>query len=216
MLIIGPAFMHNGVVSNFTKIRRPMSNLMSEAAFENVFGSTDSEHLAALYMTYLTDSAPASAQPFERAYPLSAMADAMHRAVSTVIALQREHFPDSKRIPNSLNLCATDGINLLAYRFRNHATSQPPSLYYSTKAGTTLNRKYPGDSDGCFTKGVTDQGKDPAGHGTHLIVASEPSTCYPEDWELVGRNQWISVDAEGEFKIGDVEYGEGWDAGGSS
>ena len=41
--------MHNGVASDFTAIRRALSARLSDAAFENVFGSTDSEHIAALY-----------------------------------------------------------------------------------------------------------------------------------------------------------------------
>jgi glutamine amidotransferase len=40
--------MHNGVVSDFTPIRRALTAKMSDAAFANVFGSTDSEHMAAL------------------------------------------------------------------------------------------------------------------------------------------------------------------------
>ncbi len=208
--------MHNGVISHFTKIRRAMSDQMSEAAFANVFGSTDSEHIAALYMTYLTDSAPASANPFDSTHPISKMVSAMQAAVATTIELQKKLIPEKSRLPNSLNLCVTDGTQLVAFRFRNHATSQPPSLYYSTKAGTTLNRKYPGDSDGCFTKGVTDMGKDPGEHGRHVIVASEPSTCYPEDWELIGKNRVVTVDVEGRLGEGDVGYEKGWDAEGTA
>jgi glutamine amidotransferase len=43
------AFMHNGVISDFTPIRRALSAKLSDSSFANVFGSTDSEHLAALY-----------------------------------------------------------------------------------------------------------------------------------------------------------------------
>jgi len=46
--------MHNGVVSNFSTIKRALCNEISEAAFSRINGGTDSEHLAALYMTYLT------------------------------------------------------------------------------------------------------------------------------------------------------------------
>ena len=53
--------------------------LMSDAAFSNVHGGSDSEHLAALYMTYLTDSGPTS--DFEKEYPASKMAWSLHEAV---------------------------------------------------------------------------------------------------------------------------------------
>ncbi|KAK5166492.1 uncharacterized protein LTR77_008035 [Saxophila tyrrhenica] len=206
--------MHNGVIPHFTQIRRAMCAEMSDAAFASINGSTDSEHIAALYMTHLTLSVPTSSLPFEKSYPLPAMSAALHKTVATIIRLQKTFVPEAKRLPNSLNLCTTDGTSLLAYRFRNHAVSQPPKLYYSTKAGTTLNRKYPGDSEGKVIEGVTDTGIDPERHGRHVIVASEPSTAQRGDWELVGRNEWISVDGEGRVGKGGIEVGEGWDAGG--
>jgi glutamine amidotransferase len=165
-------------------------------------------------MTYLTDDAASSAS-FENEYPLDKMISAMHQAVATVVNLQRITIGDAKRIPNSLNLCATDGIKLVAYRFRNHATSQPPSLYYSTKAGTTLNRKYPGDADGRQIPGTTDRGQDVDSHGKHLIVASEPSTYKMEDWELIGKNQYVATDGHGRFEVQDVPYEKEWDAASS-
>lgn len=204
------AFMHNGSISDFTAIRREMSHHMSDAAFANVFGSTDSEHLAALYMTYLTNSGPASS--FEVEYSGSEMAEALHKAVATVISLQRDIIGDSKRTPNSLNLCATDGVKLIAYRFRNHKTSQPPTLYYSNKAGTTLNRKYLDHPDGVEIAGVTDVGKPDSDHGRHLIIASEPSTYKETDWELIGKNKIVVTEANGKFKVEDVPYEKDWDA----
>ncbi|MCJ1241186.1 hypothetical protein MMC14_009190 [Varicellaria rhodocarpa] len=41
-------FMHNGAISNFTDIRRDMTDEFSYDAYANVLGSTDSEHAAAL------------------------------------------------------------------------------------------------------------------------------------------------------------------------
>jgi len=46
--------MHNGVVSNFLDIRRDLSDMMSFDAYCNIFGTTDSEHVAALFVTNLT------------------------------------------------------------------------------------------------------------------------------------------------------------------
>ncbi|KAK3111080.1 hypothetical protein LTR53_014009, partial [Teratosphaeriaceae sp. CCFEE 6253] len=115
-----------------------------------------------------------------------------------------------KAAPNSLNLCATDGSKLITYRFRNHATQEPPSLYYSTKAGTTLNRKYPDHPDGVDIPGRF-SGKDVEGHGEHLIVASEPSTYKEEDWVLVGKNQYVMADLQkGVMKVGGVPYEVSW------
>ena len=38
-------FMHNGAASDFQKIKRAVVNEMSEAAYANVYGGTDSEYV---------------------------------------------------------------------------------------------------------------------------------------------------------------------------
>ncbi|KAK5705975.1 hypothetical protein LTR17_021186 [Elasticomyces elasticus] len=202
------AFMHNGVVSNFSAIKRALCQEMSETAFGAINGGTDSEHLAALYMTYLSKNG--GAETFATTYNVDEMEKAMHMTVYTLIATQKRIL-GAKAAPNSLNLCATDGTKLIAYRFRNHATQQPPSLYYSTKAGTTLNRKYPDHPDGKDVPGRM-EGRDVGEHGKHLIVASEPSTYIAEDWVLVGKNQVILADPGTKtFEVRDVMYEKGWD-----
>lgn len=166
--------------------------------------------MAGLYMTYLTKNSDATT--FEKQYSPAEMAEAMHKAVATIVGLQHIILGDKKK-PNSLNLCATDGVSLVAYRFRNHRTSQPPSLYYSTKAGTTLNRKYPDNSDGANVPN-RDVGIPEERHGRHLIIASEPSTYKESDWELIGKNQFLVASPGGAFEIKNVPYGIGWDAEG--
>ena len=114
---------------------------MDDDSYANISGSTDSEHFAALYMTFLTDGKGKAY--WEKQYTLMQMRDAMQKTLRTVVELQRNKFGD-KAEPNSLNVVTTDGSQLVAFRYRNHAVEQPPSLYYSTTAGVTLNRKYPG------------------------------------------------------------------------
>lgn len=161
-------------------------------------------------MTFLTKSGDATT--FDKQYTANEMAEAMHKAVATIVGLQHKRLGDKKK-PNSLNFCATDGVSLVACRFRNHKTSQPPSLYYSTKAGTTLNRKYPDHPDGANVPN-RDFGIPEDRHGRHLIVASEPSTYKEQDWEVIGKNQFLVAQANGLFELGDVPYGTGWDAEG--
>lgn len=159
-------------------------------------------------MTYLTKSGDIST--WQKEYPIEAMVSALHDTVATIIEIQTELL-GSKKMPNSLNLCVTDGIKLVAYRFRNHATQEPPSLYYSTSAGTTLNRKYQDHADGAEI--VSDEGRKPReDHGKHLIVASEPSTYRREDWTLIGRNQILYADNHGNFSIVDIPCDQGWEA----
>lgn len=133
-------FMHNGVISDFIAICRDMVDIMDDDAYANIQGSTDSEHLAALYITILTKGK--GKKSWEQQYSVQEMRDAIRDAIGTVVRLQRKKLGD-KAEPNSLNLGTTDGSQLVAFRFRNHAVEQPPSLYYSTTAGVTLNRRYP-------------------------------------------------------------------------
>ncbi|KAF7342996.1 N-terminal nucleophile aminohydrolase [Mycena venus] len=176
-------FMHNGMVGGFALIRRGMVNAMSDEATHHLMGTTDSEHLAMLFFTYLARRADVhSPQVFEVQHPLGDVKAALEEAITTVIRLQRE---------------VLAGGRLLAIRFRNHATEHPPSLYLSTTAGATLNRKYPGHPDAEHARnqeggsGMVKMEKE--AHGAHVIVASEPTTYKKEEWELVRKNECIIV-----------------------
>ncbi|KAI9721690.1 MAG: hypothetical protein M1828_005058 [Chrysothrix sp. TS-e1954] len=202
-------FMHNGVVANFTDIRRELCDLLDPDVYANVLGSTDSEHLGGLYVTYLTQKAGGGAASWEKTYSETEMAAALEKAVITVLQLQQKII-GAKMGPSSLNLCATDGRRLVTMRFRNHATEQPPSLYYSTVAGTTLNRKYPGHPN----KGEKNrhQHKGYSEHGSHVIVASEPTTYDEKEWSLIDANSIVMVDVKGKVGKRKVTYDDGLNA----
>ena len=197
------AFMHNGAISTFLNVRRDMTDLLSFDAYCNVLGSTDSEHAAALYITNLTNGG--AKDTWEKEYPISSMLSAMNKTVVQIMELQQKQL-GSKATPNSLNFCATDGKKLVAIRFRNHATQQPPSLYWSEFAGRTLNEKYPGSPDGpdkvnhVATKSADDKG------GKHTIVASEPTTYDEAEWHLITKNCALTVDEFGTEKEVPLEY----------
>lgn len=203
------SFMHNGSVSDFVSIRRAVCDMLDYDTYSNIQGSTDSEHLAALYVYYLTSGAGKAA--WDNEYNAHQMAAALHSAVKTVIEIQSNILGAQAR-PNSLNLAVTDGTKLVAYRFRNHEEEQPPSLYYSTKAGVTLNRKYPGNPDKVEGGSQKSECKDADDHGNHVIVASEPSTYEDKDWILIGKNQCLMVGRDGRPEIEDIPYDTAWNA----
>lgn len=199
------SFMHNGTAANFIDIRRQLCGLLDRDSFANVIGSSDSEHMAALYMSILTrkEGRPS----WEKAYPLENMLTALFEMVGTVIDLQKEALDKDAR-PSSLNFAVTDGEKLICVRFRNSKTQQPPSLYWSTTAGQTLNRKYPDDPQGNKSPGAT---KDAEGHGKHIIVASEPTTYKDKEWHLIDRNCYVAVGKSGEVEHRAVPYKKDWD-----
>jgi glutamine amidotransferase len=198
-------FMHNGVISNFSAIRRDLTDLLSFDAYCNVLGSTDSEHAAALYMTNLTNHG--DKKSWDKPYPIKAMFAAMRKTVLQILNLQHDKLKETNT-PNSLNFCTTDGTKLLAIRFRNHASQQPPSLYWSEFAGRTLNAKYPGHPDSkdmVNEESVLDEGEK---IGKHTIVASEPTTYDENEWHLIKRNHALLVDENGVEKEVEIEYEE--------
>jgi len=198
--------MHNGVIADFGGIKRAMAMEIGDDEYANVQGSTDSEHFAALYVTYLTKGK--GQEGWESQYDVDSMRNALYKAMQTVIELQQKKYGENAKA-NSLNVCVTDGEQIVAFRCRNHATEQPPSLYYSTKAGATLNRKYPDHPDGMENPAAYKKAHE---HGKHIIVASEPSTYKKEEWELIGKNQALGVDAEGSLIKWEVHVPDTWNA----
>ncbi|KAI1343249.1 N-terminal nucleophile aminohydrolase [Xylariaceae sp. FL0016] len=204
------AFMHNGVVADFARVRRDMMDLMAYDAYENVRGSTDSEHAAALYMTHLAGLAH-TRDAWERSYPLDAMGEALRRTVVAILELQHQTL-GGRAAANSLNFCATDGRKMVACRFRNHASQQPPSLYWSEFAGKDLNQKYPGDPNSSH---AGDRQEEEAGGqriGKHTIIASEPTTFDESEWHLIKKNHILTVDEKGTETEVPLEYGSELDA----
>lgn len=196
-------FMHNGAISSFLKIRRDMTDLLSYDAYCNVLGSTDSEHAAALYITNLTNHG--SKDTWEKEYPISEMLSAMNKTIVQIMELQQKALGD-KATPNSLNFCTTDGKKMVATRFRNHASEQPPSLYWSEFAGRTLNQKFPGHPDGANIPNEKATKPDDAKIGKHTIIASEPTTFDEAEWHLINPNCALTVDEHGTEKEVKLEY----------
>lgn len=140
------------------------------------------------------------------------MRAAMLKTIETVISLQSKILGASKFAASSLNLAATDGSQLVAIRFRNHAVEQPPSLYYSTTAGVTLNRKYPDHPDGPGVRNPHAH-REAREHGKHVIVASEPSTYKKEEWGLIEKNHCLVMGTDSRVVVEEVEYPESWNSG---
>lgn len=133
-------FMHNGGIPHFSKIKLSLLNLLRDEYFQMISGSTDSEHIFALFMSLLPIN--------EKDRDIEAIAATMDRTIETVIQLCLKVGITE---PCSLNLCVTDGTNIVATRFRNGKCS-PPSLYYcygvnfSAETGTFTE---PGTEDSC-------------------------------------------------------------------
>ncbi len=162
-------FAHNGVVGGFHAIRRQVQSELSEEAFNLLRGSTDSEHLFALFANQFAHSASGS--------KLEAMASALIQAIVTVESIKNKHNINALSL---LNLVLTDGELAVITRYISPGEEEPHSLY--------LHR---GSAYECVD-GVC-QMKDRSASGNTVLVASEPLS-HDDGWRRVAANSMLLID----------------------
>jgi predicted glutamine amidotransferase len=109
-------WMHNGVLRDFHKIKRDLLLAVDPILYPDIEGSTDSEALFFLALSYgLTDD------PF----------DAVARAIGHVEKIGHDHGVD---YPFQGTVATTDGKSIWAFRYSSEGKSR--SLFYSTNIAT--------------------------------------------------------------------------------
>ena len=112
------AFMHNGLVGDFDRLRAPLRSALSPEARRRVRGATDSEHVFALF----TDHWAAT----ESAAPLKRMAVALRQTIATLETLRLAHGIERRSF---LNLAVSDGRRAVVSRFASDGSDRARSLY---------------------------------------------------------------------------------------
>lgn len=143
------AFMHNGDWGGFQQIRQRLVGELSPEAFASIEGSTDSEHIFAVFIDRL--------RALEQGDPTERMATAIEDTIRYVETLRQAVAPDE---PSSLNLAVSDGERAIVTRYAS-GHGEANSLYFNT------GRTYICDQGSCR---VQDEG---SAHSA-VIVASEP------------------------------------------
>jgi glutamine amidotransferase len=115
-------WMHNGLVADFAAVRRELTLAVDPAVFPEIQGSTDSEILFYLAVTFGLE-----------ADPIAAVA----QAVGLVEDVGRRH---SVAYPIQMTIATTDGETTWAFRYSSEARSR--SLFRSTDV-STLRHQYP-------------------------------------------------------------------------
>lgn len=199
-------FAHNGTLAKYASIKLKILSSLSTPARVAILGTTDSEHIAALFFDRL--SGGTGDWETGKKYDVVKMRETMRGILGELEKwIQEAKDEDAKNgITKStdehscLNLICTDGTSLIATRYASPPPLEPPSLYYSTSAGAKFNRKFQGHPDeghphvpSHLTKGGSINSSE---HGLHVIVASEPSTYDAADWKLIGVNEMVSVDRD--------------------
>lgn len=170
-------FMHNGDLANFRRFKRRLQSGLSDAAWEAIEGSTDSEHAFAVFL----DEAGGAHADLTSA----GLRDALAATLVRLVELDAASGP-----PGSLicNFAVSDGRSTVVSRFASRA-ARPASLYYSAGAGYLLDGE-----DGDMLPADGDRPR-------AVMVASEPITRRPEDWIELPLNHTLTIDADGVMRV---------------
>jgi predicted glutamine amidotransferase len=160
------AFMHNGHVGDFARLRRPLRRALSDAAYERIHGSTDSEHLFAMFLERVERAA--QSDPTER------IARALEQTISDVLALAAEHGTGDV---SYLNIAVTDGASLVAARFTDGPAEDAPSLYLNR------GRRYVCDGEVCRMQ--------PLGPGEGSVMICSERLSDEPGWQTIPVNHMV-------------------------
>jgi predicted glutamine amidotransferase len=170
------AFMHNGEVGGFSRVRRALVSGLSDDSFGVIRGSTDSEHVFALFL----DTLP---QRDVRLEP-EVLAQGLRETVERVSELTLGHASGE---PSYLNLAVTDGECVVACRHTDDRDHAGESLYV-----------HAGQRYECV--GGVCQMIDPETGGGAVIVSSERLSD-DDGWRPIPRNHLALIDAAGGSRV---------------
>ncbi|MEU8777359.1 class II glutamine amidotransferase [Streptomyces sp. NPDC048606] len=115
-------FMHNGAIADFHLMRRDLTLLVDPALYPHIEGTTDSEVMFHLALTFGLDADPPAA---------------VARMAGVVERVGHEH---GVELPLQMTLAITDGERVWAFRYSSARASR--SLFYSSRVDT-LRRLHP-------------------------------------------------------------------------
>lgn len=170
-------WMHNGRVSGFRRMKRFIRRQISDEYYDNINGTTDSEHAFALFLSLLDGHS--------KDHNVSDLAKALGETIHKLEQWASEHEIEE---PSDFNFAVTDGHSLLATRYSSGNKARPESLYVAK--GNRLEVR-----GGQFRIGPVSE--DPEA----VIIASEPLTEQREDWELVPGNHIVTISPEMHVRI---------------
>lgn len=176
------AFMHNGSVAEFRSVRRAWMQSLSDNAFNQIQGQTDSEVLFAVFLDAISDRCAAES-----------LAD----AIRSVIRLE-EQTRDQRRIeaPNYFNLAVTDGSETVVTRFAS-GSANPRSLFYAVGQRCLCE-------DGQLIMEQAPGGNRHSAQPPSILVASEPLSDQSL-WQEIEPSRLVSIDRAGEVCIEPIE-----------
>jgi predicted glutamine amidotransferase len=108
--------MHNGLIREFARMRRELLHAVDDSLFTSIEGTTDSELMFYLALTFGLESDPVAA---------------VEKMVGLVEETGQAHGVDA---PLQMTVATTDGQSVWAFRYSSEGASR--SLYFSTRMDT--------------------------------------------------------------------------------
>jgi len=164
------AFMHNGEVAGFREIKRALLDALGMPAFHLIEGTTDSEHLFALFVDSLAQEPDSSA---------TSMAHALETALSRLLEICQRHDIVGCSF---LNIAVANGTEAVACRYGACLEAESPSLHMHTGKVYACP-----DGVSCLLE--------PDGVRHSVIVSSEPLTG-DETWSVVPDKHMVIIDTD--------------------
>jgi ergothioneine biosynthesis protein EgtC len=164
------AFMHNGHVPHFLRLRRALAARLSDEAYHSIQGTTDSEHVFGLFRDHYRRGGAGGASG-------RALANALAAAIAEVVEVTREA---EVHDPIYLNLAVTDGRHAVVSRYVTGDPEKANSLYLQT-----------GSRYRC-EGGVAHMDDTTAGASGAVLVSSEPLS-QGSRWTRVPPNHLVIV-----------------------
>jgi predicted glutamine amidotransferase len=115
-------FMHNGFLGDFAAVKRDLTFAVDPSLYPQILGTTDSEVLFYLALTFGLQADPVAA---------------VAKAIRTVESVGREH---GVRFPMQGTLAVTDGVTVWAFRYSSAGHTR--TLFHSADVDT-LREMYP-------------------------------------------------------------------------
>ena len=163
------AFMHNGTVNGFSGIRRALQQQLSDESFNMIQGSTDTEHLFALYVDEIKwTNDPSMAQ----------IADALETTIQKLAQIKQDMNIDQ---PSSLNLLVTNGKSMVACRYATPG-SPTDTLYYHSGASYSCEQGEPTMTECEHAE-------------SSVLIASEPLNK-DDSWQSITERSLIMIDEQ--------------------
>lgn len=165
-------FMHNGHIEGFSRIRRALVAQLSDEAFANIKGLTDSEHAFALLLTGIHD--PGRRGAFAP--------DELERAIMVVVTKITTLLADAGIVEGftSCNFALTDGETVVATRFCDKWPAiPPPSLYFCFTTLDILRAELDGST-----------GSGPGDGSKNVDTAVEGGGEAEDHWHGVDSDRW--------------------------